>query len=343
MSLATTFGKRASLALGFAAITTLFANAVFAAPADDIREAQRLYEQGRLQPALEKVESALKQTPKDAQGRFIKGLILTEQRRTPEAIQMFTALTEDFPELPEPYNNLAVLYASTGNYERAKAALELAIHTHPTYGTAHENLGDIYAQLASRAYGRALQLDKSNSGAQSKLKLVQELFSANRQLPRAAPAAASPATTQVAASAPAKATPAAPTAVATPPAAPAAAAPAVPAGNAKADIETMVKAWAAAWSARDVKGYLSHYAPDFTPSEGLSRADWEKQRDERISRAKSIEVGVTVTRVDVAGNDATVVFRQRYRSDITKSDSTKTLRLAKVGDRWLIKSERSGG
>src|SRR6186997_1684265 len=148
----------------------------FAAPADDLKDAQRLYGQGKLAPAMEKVDAFLKVQPRDPQGRFLKGLVLTEQKRVPEAIQVFTGLTEDFPELPEPYNNLAVLYASQGNYDKAKSALELAIHTHPSYATAHENLGDIYAQLASRAYDRALQLDKSNASAQLKLSMVKDLF-----------------------------------------------------------------------------------------------------------------------------------------------------------------------
>src|SRR4051812_41972046 len=149
----------------------------FAAPADDLREAQKLYGQGKIQPSLDKVETFLKAQPKDPQGRFLKGLLLTEQKRVPEAIQVFTGLTEDYPELPEPYNNLAVLYASQGNYDKAKSALELAIHTHPSYATAHENLGDIYAQLASRAYDRALQLDKTNTTAQLKLSMVKDIFS----------------------------------------------------------------------------------------------------------------------------------------------------------------------
>ena len=100
---------------------------------------------------------------------------------------MFTGLTEDFPELPEPYNNLAVLYASQGNYDKAKSALELAIHTHPSYATAHENLGDIYAQLASRAYDRALQLDKTNTTAQLKLAMVKDLFSSQKLAGASAP------------------------------------------------------------------------------------------------------------------------------------------------------------
>src|SRR5260221_2018559 len=170
----------------FAAMLGAAASA-WAAPADDLKDAQKLYGQGKLVPALDKVEVFLKAQPRDPQGRFLKGLLLTEQKRVPEAIQVFTSLTEDYPELPEPYNNLAVLYASQGNYDKAKSALELAIHTHPSYATAHENLGDIYAQLASRAYDRALQLDKTNTTAQLKLAMVKELFG-----PKAAGAANAP-------------------------------------------------------------------------------------------------------------------------------------------------------
>src|SRR3954452_10699724 len=148
----------------------------WSAPADDLREAQRLYGQGKVQPAMDKVDQFLKVQPRDPQGRFLKGLLLTEQKRVPDAIQVFTGLTEDYPELPEPYNNLAVLYASQGNYDKAKSALELAIHTHPSYATAHEPVGDIYAQLASRAYDRALQLDKSNTTAQVKLSMLKDIF-----------------------------------------------------------------------------------------------------------------------------------------------------------------------
>src|SRR3954469_572102 len=170
----------------------------WAAPADDLKEAQKLYAQGKLQPALDKVDGFLKVQPRDPQGRFLKGLVLTEQKRTNDAIQVFTGLTEDYPELPEPYNNLAVLYASQGNYDKAKSALELAIHTHPSYATAHENLGDIYAQLASRAYDRALQLDKNNTTAQVKLAMVKDIFtkSGGQRAPTVPTTAAAPVKTE---------------------------------------------------------------------------------------------------------------------------------------------------
>lgn len=161
----------------------LVAGSVWAAPADDLRDAQRLYGQGKLPAALEKVDAFLTAQPRDAQGRFLRGLVLTDQKRTAEAIQAFVGLTEDFPELAEPYNNLAVLYAAQGNYERARSVLELAIQTHPNYAMAHENLGDVYAQLAARSYDRALQLDRNNPTARNKSAKVKELFGAQRIVP----------------------------------------------------------------------------------------------------------------------------------------------------------------
>jgi tetratricopeptide (TPR) repeat protein len=158
-----------------AALALSLASLAAAAPADDLREAQKLYGQAKLPAALEKIDGYLAAQPKDVQGRFLKGLLLTDMKRPAEAIAIFTSLTEDFPEMPEPYNNLAVLYAAQGNYERARTVLELAISTHPGYAMAHENLGDIYAQLATRSYDRALQLDRSNSSARAKSAKLKEL------------------------------------------------------------------------------------------------------------------------------------------------------------------------
>jgi len=144
--------------------------------ADEIQDANKLFKQGQLTQALGMVNDYLAKKPKDAQARFLKGLIVNEQGDATGAIAIFTELTNDYPELPEPYNNLAVLYAGQGQYEKAKVALEMAIRTHPSYATAHENLGDIYAKLASKEYERALQLDPNNSSPQNKLTTVRQLF-----------------------------------------------------------------------------------------------------------------------------------------------------------------------
>src|SRR4051794_19919365 len=156
---------------------------------DPLQDANQLFRQGQFDRAMERVNSYLASRPKDARGRFLKGLILTEQNKPAEAIKVFTDLSQDFPELPEPYNNLAVLYASQGQYDKARNSLEMAIRTHPSYATAHENLGDIYAKMASQAYDKALQLDRSNQAAAGKLNLIKELFS---QTPRTAAASPSP-------------------------------------------------------------------------------------------------------------------------------------------------------
>jgi tetratricopeptide (TPR) repeat protein len=73
-----------------------------------------------------------------------------------------------------------VLYASAGNYDKARSALELATLTNPNYAIAHENLGDIYAQLAARAYDRAGQLDKNNAAARAKLGTIKQMLGAQK-------------------------------------------------------------------------------------------------------------------------------------------------------------------
>src|SRR5215213_5082900 len=102
---------------------------------DPLQDANQLFRQGQFDRAMERVNSYLSSKPKDARGRFLKGLILTEQNKPTEAIKVFTDLSQDYPELPEPYNNLAVLYASQGQYDKARNSLEMAIRTHPSYAT----------------------------------------------------------------------------------------------------------------------------------------------------------------------------------------------------------------
>jgi tetratricopeptide (TPR) repeat protein len=336
-----------------ACIAAWLAAGSMAARADDLQEAQNLFRQGQQAQALERVNAYLGAKPKDAQARFLKGLILTEQNKHPEAIKVFQSLSEDYPELPEPYNNLAVLYAAQGQYDKAKVSLEMAIRTHPSYATAHENLGDIYAKMASQAYDKALQLDKTNATAQTKLSMIQELFSRTGASGGKTSGKAPPA--QVAAAAPAKPAekPAAPGPAAPAPAPakpapegtkPAAPHPAAATGD-SAEVLQAVDTWAKAWSAQNVEAYLAHYARDFRVPGGEARDDWEKGRRERITRPKSIQVSIADARVrfDPATSRVSVTFRQSYRSDNLKSVTTKTLVLVKSEGKWLIQQERIGG
>lgn len=148
--------------------------------------------------ALKLIDQRLSATPKDPQLRFLQGVAFAMANKNKEAIDTFTQLTKEFPELPEPYNNLAVLYANQNQLDKSRQALEQAIRTNPSYSTAHENLGDIYAKLASQAYSKALQLDGSHAqSVQPKLALIHDLFSTGQAQAQAlakAPSAPAPVT-----------------------------------------------------------------------------------------------------------------------------------------------------
>ena len=148
--------------------------------------------------ALKLIDQRLTATPKDPQLRFLQGVAFAMANKNKEAIDTFTQLTKEFPELPEPYNNLAVLYANQNQLDKSRQALEQAIRTNPSYSTAHENLGDIYAKLASQAYSKALQLDGSHAqSVQPKLALIHDLFSTGQAKAQAlakAPSAPAPVT-----------------------------------------------------------------------------------------------------------------------------------------------------
>jgi ketosteroid isomerase-like protein len=169
---------------------TLSFSAVYA---DDYAEVSQLMRAGKFTEAMSKADQYLSSKPRDPQMRFLKGVIQRDTGKTAEALNTFTRLTEDFPELPEPYNNLAVLYAGQSQFDKARVALEMAIRTNPSYSTAHENLGDVYAKLASQAYNKALQLDSNNPAVPPKLALIRELFNpATGQRPSSAAAASAP-------------------------------------------------------------------------------------------------------------------------------------------------------
>ncbi|HEX7888297.1 MAG TPA: tetratricopeptide repeat protein [Ramlibacter sp.] len=179
--------KNLSKSLALAAVSAaLLAGGI--ARADEYGDVNQLLRNGKPQDALNKADQYLAGKPKDPQMRFLRGVVLTEAGRTGEAIAAFQKLTEDYPELPEPYNNLAVLYAGQAQFDKARAALEMAIRANPGYATAHENLGDVYAKLASQAYGRALRLDAGNAAVQPKLARIREVFAPDSR-GSAAPAA----------------------------------------------------------------------------------------------------------------------------------------------------------
>ena len=505
-------------------VAALFGVPATLAHASEMSDINKLMRAGQYADALTKTDAVLAKHPRDAQLRFTKGLILAEQNRSAEAIAVFSKLTEDFPDLPEPYNNLAVLYAADGQYDKARAALDMAMRTNPTYATALENLGDVYAKLASQAYDKALQIDPGANVPQPKLTLLRSLNgnTTGGTVPRLASAAAAQRDAKAKAEAAAaeqqernralaaeklaqqaaadkaeaektaisKATSekekaaadkaaaekaAADKAAADKAAAEKAAADRAAADRAKAEkaraeqlaaeqaraqkaaadkaaaeqkqkelqaqkdkeqadklareqaaraekekaaqaaaekaqadklaaaekakaeklaaaekakaeklaaaekakaeklaaaekaradkaradkekakaeasaeqdkavVLAALNGWAKAWSDKDVRGYLGHYASDFETPRGASRKEWAEERRARIEDKGRISVKVNNATVSINGNIATVRYRQIYNSDRLTVDSRKTLIFVKQGNRWLIKQERSGG
>ncbi len=332
------------------------------AHADDYGDVAQLVRAGKLPEAMAKADLYLASKPRDPQMRFLKGVIQRDSGKPADAIATFTKLTEDYPELPEPYNNLAVLYAGQSQFDKARTALEMAIRTNPSYATAHENLGDVYARLASQAYNKALQLDNSNTAVPPKLALIRELFTPNvkgQPRPAAATTPSAPAVTPAAPATPATppAAPAvaqaakpAPVAVAPTSPAPVVAAPATPpapaavpaSGESSKEAEAAVRAWAAAWARKDMNAYLGAYGKAFDPPGNQSRAAWEEERRSRIVGKSSISVSLENLVISVNGDKAVARFRQSYKADALAVSSRKTLDLAKVGDRWVIVRETAG-
>ena len=130
----------------------------------------------KLDLAQSMIAKELTANPRNVQLRFLSSRIQLEEGQIDAAQKTLLELTQQFPELPEPYNNLAAIYAHKGQLEEAKEYLELALKVQPSFPTALENLGDVYTRLAARAYGRAVQLDKRQVDSRRKMKLAEDIL-----------------------------------------------------------------------------------------------------------------------------------------------------------------------
>lgn len=308
----------------------------------------------------------------DAQARLAKGVLLADQNKPDEAIAVFVKLTEDYKDLPEPYNNLAAVYASQGQYEKARVALERALRTNPSYQAAYQNLGDIYGKLASQAYDKALALEAHTTPLKANLAMLRNVAPVAASSLPAAKVASAPVTLPLppkpalaptpavmptapvtapaplkiaAASAPKPAQPQPP--APTPAPKPAPTPTPTPAPAPKPDtterdaVLAQVNGWAKAWASQKVDAYLGYYSAQFEPPKGMTRKAWAEERRARIEGKGRIRVEVASPEVSVNGNNAKVSFRQTYESDRLSARSRKTLVLVKSNGKWQIKQEVS--
>ena len=231
----------------------------------DISKLNKLIEEKNYIEAKKIVEQLLDSDEENPQLLFIDGVLLSELGEIDNAINVFVSLTKSHPTLPEPYNNLAVLYAHIGNFDLAKIALEKSIKTHPSYATAHVNLGDLYTRMASESYNQALQIDKSNKNAKTKLSLIKKLF--NFQ----------PIDTNIVLAQDEKKTQSF-----------------NEVKNKEEDINekifVMIDNWKNAWMSQNFDQYIGHYSDNFKNNKGMDIEKWKQFRKPRIVNKPSIYI-----------------------------------------------------
>ena len=118
----------------------------------------------------------LAERPREPQARFLRGVADAERGNVEAATASFRALVADYPELPEPWNNLAVFAAQKGDYAGALQLLDNALRAAPGWSVALENLGDVHLRLAAEAYDRAAKADATSKSVPRKLAQVRELL-----------------------------------------------------------------------------------------------------------------------------------------------------------------------
>ncbi len=316
-----TMTKKINSSLAMCLSFCLFTAANYA----DINTAKSLIQDGRLDSALVELNKEVSEKPDNAEARFLKGVALQALNRNDEAIEVYSALAQDFPELPEPYNNLAVLFAEKSEFDKAENALRAAIKTNKSYSTAYENLGDIYAQRASIAYNDALNLSPANRDAvKVKLSMIDNIL-LPPEARNAMPAQIKNPVSTVVSTTPTN--PANSSAVFSTP---------------SAEVRTAVLTWAEDWSSRNIEAYLSHYALSFKASNGSSRKSWAKYRSQRLKAPSFVIVNISQlqSRTNSDGS-VTAVFVQDYQSDGYKDTVKKTLELVNTQGTWKIQSELS--
>ncbi|MGO4332851.1 tetratricopeptide repeat protein, partial [Cupriavidus sp. M-11] len=133
-------------------------------------EAEKAASQKRYDEAINRFDRVLATNPRNAQARFERAWALAQAGREDEAIAALSSMAQDFPELPEPHNNLALLYAKRGDLKRAEAELLLAVDVKPDFAVGYANLGDVYRRLAENAYRDALRRNPKDAAAAAGLK-----------------------------------------------------------------------------------------------------------------------------------------------------------------------------
>lgn len=173
------FFSRISARVVLAAAALLCGSAAMAQAAqtalvgEDYRKVNQLITAKNYAGALQAADAYLTNNPRDPQMRLLRSRVLVAQGKTAEARGQLLSITQEYPEIAEPYNNLAVLYAQSGELDMARTALESAVRINPSYAVALQNLGDVYRRMAHDQYNKALALQPNNRALQEKARATR--------------------------------------------------------------------------------------------------------------------------------------------------------------------------
>lgn len=147
-----------------------------AAVAGTPEEVRALLARGDLPAALVQAQAGMARRPGDAQSRFVLGVVLMDMGRDAQALAVFNDLSQAYPELPDPLNNIALLQARAGQLETARQSLEAALRNDPAHRAARVNLGQVHLMLAAQAWSQAWAATPADSALLQKLQAVRALL-----------------------------------------------------------------------------------------------------------------------------------------------------------------------
>ena len=279
------------------------------AAADDYQESLELFERGALQESVTRLDMMLAADPSNARAGFLKARALMAMGKENEALATLATLAEERPDMPELQNNLAALYAKTGDLDRAKVTLEALTQAQPGYAVGRANLASVYAALAAREWGEYAALlpegDPAGHAARGHIKIIEKTIPLVQDEPAAAPL------------------------------------PAAAPGD--EEILEVLRRWREAWAARDAAAFLSLYADDYSGKPGLAPGQWRASIAAEFKAREWIAVTLDDERIVERGeNEAVARFIQKYSSSSFPKGSvlSKRLTLRRLAGGWKITGER---
>jgi len=274
-----------------------------------VEQLQQMIAQQQFRDAALGGEQLLSQNPEHRQVRFLTAYAYQRNAQTDQAIALYQGLIVDNPQLPEPRNNLAMIFLAQGDYDLASQLLVEALNTHPSYAIAYENLSQIYKGIASEAYRRAVGESSEPSKYTHNIELtaITNLESVEPEIIEVDTAGGRTV---------------------------------VNFANQETKLIEQLKLWAQAWSSKDFGSYTSFYTPQYR-AKFKSHQQWLASRRDRILRPGEIKIDVSDIQIKWRSeNRAIIDFRQAFDSPRYSDRVMKRLRFSRVGTTWKITEER---